>query len=249
MYFSIRAFSASRWYGAPGATPRRASSSARLTVGAPTISTSPIVVRGPGSMAKTSVARSGVVLEHRPRRDRRVEVAALAQRVRRESASCPRRGRAAATRRSDRRSRGAARPDRCPGTPSGPSKRIAGDRMDRDELVAQRDAPVLQRRVDADAFEPAEAEQVRHRLAHLRPSRAAGRPRSTRSGSAADRSCRALRRPGARTRSACRGSPPPRRPLARPLRWHRGHKGQQQRDGGKASAPHQNTCLTRNSSA
>ena len=42
------------------------------------------------------------------------------------------------------------------------------DGMDRHEVVAQRHPAVLERRVDADAFEAAEAEEVRHGLAHLR---------------------------------------------------------------------------------
>src|SRR5205807_10366348 len=51
------------------------------------------------------------------------------------------------------------------------------DRMDRAELVAQRHARVLERRVDADVVEAAQTEQMRDRLAYLhhRQRRAGGR--------------------------------------------------------------------------
>jgi hypothetical protein len=122
-------------------------------------------------------------------------------------------------------------------------------RMDRHQLVAQRHPAVLDRRVDADPLEAAEAEEVSHRLPHLHH-------REGRAGSGGDnlaeqrlgglgpldhqphrgdRLAEIRRDVGVRSP----GQAEPRRRAREPQRH------------GPAAAPrrHQNTCLTRNSSA
>ena len=126
----------------------------------PTISTVPMTVRGPGSIANTSVARSGSCSIS----GRGVMVGAQVTMLAQPVGDDPRHVGDAAERRRD----AVAIDDRPPQRAGVDARRIeqAGEadlrhRVNRDELVAQRDAAVLERGVDADAFELAEAEQMR----------------------------------------------------------------------------------------
>ena len=108
----------------------------------------------------------GRVLDVRSRRDGGVQVSALAQRVGKNARHV--RGPAERRRDAEPVDDGAAQRTL---VDAGRTERAveadAGDGMQRHQLVGERDAAVLDRRIDADALESPEAEEVRHRLAHL----------------------------------------------------------------------------------
>jgi len=112
----------------------------------------------------------------RSRRNRGREVAPLPQRV----GDDPRHVRNAAERRRDAVAIDDRPPERA-GIDAGRAERSREsdprNRMDGNQLVAERDAPVLERRIDAHALELPEAEEMGDALAHLehRERRACGR--------------------------------------------------------------------------